>query len=104
MLEIIAMATMLIDHMGAVFFPDIIFLRIIGRISFPIYCFLLVRGFNHTSCFRKYLIRLILLALVSQPICMRLFGEVRLNVIFTLAVCLIILKLIESPKIPHIIM
>ena len=43
------------------------------------------------------------MALVSQPIYMRLFGEARLNVIFTLAVCLMILKLIERPNIPHII-
>lgn len=103
MLEIIAMATMLIDHIGAVFFPDMVFLRIVGRISFPIYCFLLVRGFHHTKCFRKYLLRLILLAIVSQPIYSRLFGVDKLNVIFTLAACLIILKLIERPKIQHII-
>jgi len=103
MLEIIAMATMLIDHIGAVFFPELVFLRIIGRISFPIYCFLLVRGYHHTSSFRKYLLRLILLAIVSQPIYTRLFDEVRLNVIFTLAVCLIILKLLEEFKIQHIV-
>ena len=103
MLEIIAMATMLIDHIGAVFFPEQVFLRIIGRISFPIYCFLLVRGFHHTSSFQKYLQRLILLAVVSQPIYSKLFGIDKLNIIFTLAVCLIILKLMEEAKIQHII-
>lgn len=104
MLEIIAMATMLIDHIGAVFFPDVVYLRIIGRIAFPLYCFMLVRGFHHTSNFQKYLLRLGLLAIVSQPIYSRLFGEDKLNVIFTLAACLIILKLVEKPKIHYIIM
>jgi len=104
MLEIIAMATMLIDHIGAVFFPELVFLRIIGRISFPIYCFLLVRGFQYTRSFQKYLLRLVLLAIASQPVYVRLFGEDRLNVIFTLAACLIILKLMESPKIQQIIL
>ncbi|MGI6425828.1 MAG: TraX family protein [Tepidanaerobacteraceae bacterium] len=62
MLELIAMTTMLVDHMGVVFFPDITAFRIIGRISFPIYCFLLTRGYCYTSNFNKYLLRLILLA------------------------------------------
>jgi hypothetical protein len=81
MLELIAMTTMLVDHMGVVFFPDITAFRIIGRISFPIYCFLLTRGYCYTSNFNKYLLRLILLAFISQPIYMGLFGLERPNVI-----------------------
>lgn len=103
MLELIAMTTMLVDHMGVVFFPDITAFRIIGRISFPIYCFLLTRGYCYTSNFNKYLLRLILLAFISQPIYMGLFGLERPNVIFTLVVCLIILKLMEKPKVLNII-
>ncbi|MGI5858859.1 MAG: TraX family protein [Tepidanaerobacteraceae bacterium] len=104
MLELIAMITMLIDHIGAVFVPHMAVLRIIGRISFPIYCFLLVRGSSKTGNFYRYLFRLTLLALISQPIYFDLFGWKRPNVIFTLSVCLIILKLMEKPKVPHIIL
>jgi hypothetical protein len=104
MLEFIAMITMLIDHIGAVLFPHMAVLRIIGRISFPIYCFLLVRGSSKTGNFHRYLFRLTLLALISQPIYFALFGWKRPNVIFTLSVCLIILKLMEKPKVQHIIL
>ena len=38
-LKLIACVTMLIDHAGAVLFPQYISLRVIGRIAFPIYCF-----------------------------------------------------------------
>ena len=52
-LKIIAMITMIIDHVGFLFFQDnhqtYIILRSIGRISFPIFCFVLVEGFFHTS-------------------------------------------------------
>ena len=47
-LKMIAIASMLIDHMGAILFPQYIILRYIGRIAFPIYTYTLVEGFMHT--------------------------------------------------------
>ena len=51
-LKVIAMVTMLADHTGVVLFPDDIGWRLIGRIAFPIYVWLLVEGFSHTSDLR----------------------------------------------------
>ena len=61
-LKIIAMFTMIIDHVGFLFFQDnhqtYIILRSIGRISFPIFCFVLVEGFFSKSDRLKHAIRL----------------------------------------------
>ena len=65
-LKLLACATMLVDHIGAVFFPGLIWLRIIGRISFPIYCFLLAEGIHHTHSPIKYGLRLLLVALICE--------------------------------------
>ena len=64
------MVTMLIDHIGAVLIPvsdpSYEILRIIGRIAFPIYIFMLVEGFYHTKNVNKYLMRLGIFALISE--------------------------------------
>ena len=65
-LKMIAVITMLIDHIGYVLFPNMLIFRAIGRIAFPIFCFLIVEGFFHTRNHANYLIRLSVFALISE--------------------------------------
>lgn len=65
-LKIIACITMLVDHIGAVFVPGNHLLRVIGRIAFPIYCFLLAEGAHYTKNPWKYGLRLFIGMLLSE--------------------------------------
>ena len=66
MLKILACMTMLIDHIGAIFFPYIAWMRIVGRISFPLYAFLLAEGVHHTRNLKKYGLRLLLILVLTE--------------------------------------
>lgn len=96
-LKLIAVITMIIDHIGAAILGRLLYvegigglngtdteavtrwlmehaalygtysvLRVIGRIAFPIFCFLLIEGFEHTKDRKKYALRLGLFALISE--------------------------------------
>ena len=76
-LKLIACFTMLIDHIGAALLPQYIWLRYVGRIAFPIYCFLLAEGIHFTKNPKKYGLRLVIGALLSEiPFDLALFGDV----------------------------
>lgn len=91
MVQILAMTTMLIDHMGIVFFPEDPFLRIIGRLAFPIYAYAIVQGYVHTRNLNNYIIRLAVIGLLSQLPFMLALGSLSVNVIGTFIVCLLVL-------------
>lgn len=87
-LKWIAIITMTIDHLGAILFPEHLVLRIIGRLAFPIFCYLIVLGVETTRNVRNYFIRLLLFAFVSQvPYYLALGYEpfASLNIFFTLS-------------------
>ncbi len=65
-LKMIAIFAMMIDHIGAVLFPQFMILRIIGRIAFPIFAYTLAEGFIYTHDMYKYLKQLGILALLSE--------------------------------------
>lgn len=63
-LRIIACVAMLLDHIGYTFYIEP--LRIVGRIAFPIFVYLIYNGYRHTKSPVKYALRLGLFALISQ--------------------------------------
>ena len=101
-IKLIAMACMVMDHVGFVFFPQYTWMRDIGRIAFPLFAFMIVEGFHYTSDKKKYLGRIAILAGVSEiPFDLALTSgiydnEMMLqNTCFTLLLGLILLTIIE---------
>ena len=67
LLKLIAMITMLIDHTGKMFFAQYHIMRIIGRLAFPIYAYCIAAGCVYSRNRLKYLSRIVLMGLISQP-------------------------------------
>lgn len=89
-LKLIAIITMAIDHIGYVFFPNLLWLRVVGRLAFPIFAYMAAEGAIHTRNRKKYLQRLLLWGLISEiPYDLMCFGTIfsleGQNVCWTLA-------------------
>ena len=98
-LKVIACVTMLMDHIGAAFFPWALWWRIVGRMAFPIYCFLLAEGAFYTRDPRRYGIRLAVGALLAElPFELLFFGGISLAHSSVMVTLLLGFVAIESMK------
>jgi hypothetical protein len=97
---------MVVDHIGWILFPQINLLRIIGRLSFPIFAFLIAEGSLKTKNINSYIKRLFIFGAISQvPYSYTVFlaGEnfLVLNIFFTLAFGLVLIKKIQQQQYFH---
>ncbi len=102
-IKMIAIITMIIDHIGLFFFPQYEILRIIGRLAFPLFAWLIANGAYYTHDIKKYLSRLFFLAVISQvpfTLANQQIGSplLYLNVVFTLFLGLLSIYLINKTK------
>lgn len=102
-IKLIALITMTIDHVGVYIFPGQIGYRIVGRLSFVLFAFLIVNGAKYTKNKNKYLLRLFVMALISQIPDMLASINYGGNIFFTLSLGLAMIMLLDSPKLSNII-
>ena len=105
-LHILAMIFMLSDHLWIIFFPNQLWLYALGRLTFPIFAFMIVEGFFRTKNRKKYLIRIFIFAIISE-IPFNLFSSLAMrkvtmlfypynNVLWTFLIALCGLNLLEE--------
>jgi hypothetical protein len=98
-LKVVAIVAMTIDHVGVLLYPEQLWLRVIGRLTIPIIAFLLVEGYHNTSNLGRYMLRILLFALIAQPI-YRLAFPHGLNVLFDLIVGLGVIWITDRIRSP----
>lgn len=94
-LKWLAVASMVADHVGAVLLPELVALRWVGRLAFPLFALLLaynvsVRGVSRS----RYYLPLLVAGVVAQPFFMLAFNTYELNIMFTLLLGLLVVEVV----------
>lgn len=97
-LKSIAAFTMLIDHIGVILFPHVTILRIIGRISFPIYAFMIAEGCEHTKNKLKYFLLIFILGAGCQTVLHIAKGPQKLGVLISFSISILTIYALQYMK------
>lgn len=102
-LRYLALLFMLLDHIYHILATGAVWLNCIGRLAFPIFAFQIAEGYRHTSNVKRYKLRLLFFALLSEipfnfMLCAGHIYPFHQNVLFTLLLGLIAIDAIEKGK------
>lgn len=97
-LKIIALISMFLDHLGLIIMPQFGFLRILGRLAFPLFAFFIAEGFRHTRNRKKYFFQIFILGLICQAAYFIAEGGMYLGVLLTFSVSLLLIAALEDIK------
>ena len=98
MLKIIAAITMLVDHMGLLFFPNEEIFRIIGRFAFPIFAFMIAEGCRYTRNKARYFSMIFGLAFICQVVYYVFDGSLYMCVLVTFSLSILALFALDNFK------
>ena len=95
-LKIIAMVSMFIDHVGFILFPQYQIFRIIGRIAFPIFAYMIAEGCFYTRNRKKYLMLIAGLGIVCQLVSTIATGSLYQNILITFSLAIAVIFAIDN--------
>jgi hypothetical protein len=97
-LKIIAAITMMLDHIGVLLLPAVPILRIIGRISFPIFAFMISEGCFYTKNKLRYFLSVFMLGALCQAIYYIYEHSMYFNVLITFSIAILAVYALEYMK------
>ena len=95
-LKILALVTMTIDHVGYMIFPGVLWLRIIGRIAFPIFAYCIAEGCFYTHDKRRYLGGIVALGALCQVVYLLAMGSLEQTILTTLALGIMVVYAMQN--------
>lgn len=97
-LKLIACIFMTVDHIGAYLFPHMIWLRVAGRIAFPIFAYFIAEGCCYTRNKAKRLLLLLILGVLFEGVCLFVFKRHYGNIFLTFTLSVILIYALEWLK------
>ena len=97
-LKLLAVITMTIDHIGAYIFPGILWMRIAGRLAFPIFAFMVGQGAKHTRSLKRYWLTMAVSALICQGVSTVFRGDLYQCILVTFTLSLGVIFLIKNAE------
>lgn len=97
-LKIIAAVAMVCDHVGLMFFPDLAILRIIGRLAFPIFAFMIAEGCRYTRNRLRYFGMVFGLGAVCQIVYFIAMRDTYLSVLITFSLSILLIYALQNVK------
>ncbi len=94
-LKIVAMLTMLVDHIGVYLYPNCEILRIIGRIAFPIFAYMIAEGCRYTKNRGEYLGMIAALGVVCQIVFFVAMGSLYQGILITFSMSILCIYAID---------
>jgi len=95
-LKMLAMITMTCDHVGMQIFPQLLWLRIIGRLAMPIYAYMIAEGCRHTRDRKKYLLRLLGMGALCQVVYFVAMGSLYQCILITFSLSVFLIGLVDA--------
>lgn len=95
-LKLIAAAAMTVDHVGLLFFPQVKWMRIIGRLAFPIFAYMIAEGCKYTRSRMRYFLTMALLAAFCQGVYWVAAGSGYLSVLVTFSLAIPVIWALQS--------
>ena len=95
-LKLIAAFTMLLDHAGILLFPRLEILRILGRIAFPIFAFMIAEGCRYTRHKLRYFLMVFGLGAACQLVYYFASGDTYLNILLTFSCSILLIYLLQA--------
>lgn len=97
-LKITAAVSMLLDHAGLLIFPQYGFLRILGRLAFPLFAFCIAEGFYYTRDRKRYFLQIFILGLACQIVYFIADGSLYLGVLIAFSLSIILMWALDGLK------